>query len=361
MTGVSLVSAASGRSAAVRSGRIPIRARREGARDERVARVTPATGTTGLEGSRVVDIQRARILAAMTQVVSAHGAGSVTVAQVVEQAGVSRRTFYELFADCEECLLAAIEEAFSQATERVLAAYDRDRPWRVRVRSGLVALLGFLDEDRARARLLVVECLAAGQRALYLRQQALVSLTAAVDAGRGESKLGGGPASLLAGEGVVGGVVSLVHARVSAASGESLTVLANDLMSMIVLPYLGPAAARRELAQPLPPMPVRQDPRTSVSVVDPFKAAGMRLTYRTARVLGAIVEQPGSSNRQVGALAEVSDQGQISKLLARLEHLGLIHNTSAGRAQGEANAWALTEKGREVHAHTSIASVGGER
>ncbi len=42
----------------------------------------------------------------------------------------------------------------------------------------------------------------------------------------------------------------------------------------------------------------------------------MRLTYRTARVLMAIAERPGSNNREVGNRGEVVDQGQISKLLS---------------------------------------------
>ncbi|MGA9305249.1 MAG: hypothetical protein WBW31_07600, partial [Candidatus Sulfotelmatobacter sp.] len=57
---------------------------------------------------------------------------------------------------------------------------------------------------------------------------------------------------------------------------------------------------------------------------------------------------PGASNRQVGVDADVPDQGQISKLLARLERLGLVANVGASAA-GSANAWRLTERGRAVH------------
>ena len=54
------------------------------------------------------------------------------------------------------------------------------------------------------------------------------------------------------------------------------------------------------------------------------------------------------SNREVSDAAGVADQGQISKLLARLEHLGLIVNMGEGHANGEPNAWQLTPKGRAV-------------
>jgi len=50
----------------------------------------------------------------------------------------------------------------------------------------------------------------------------------------------------------------------------------------------------------------------------------------------------------VGEAAGVHDQGQISKLLARLERLGLIHNAGQGQPRGERNAWGLTARGFEV-------------
>ncbi len=56
----------------------------------------------------------------------------------------------------------------------------------------------------------------------------------------------------------------------------------------------------------------------------------MRLTYSTARVLEATAQHPGASNRLIGDTADIPDQGQISKLLARLQSLGLLTNT-AGR------------------------------
>ena len=80
---------------------------------------------------------------------------------------------------------------------------------------------------------------------------------------------------------------------------------------------------------------------------DPLRDLEMRLTYRTVRALLAIAEDPGASNRQVADAAGVTDQGQISKLLARLGHLGLIENR-AGREPGEPNAWILTERGQEI-------------
>ncbi len=74
----------------------------------------------------------------------------------------------------------------------------------------------------------------------------------------------------------------------------------------------------------------------------------MRLTYRTARVLEDVAEHPGVSNRLVAEHAGIADQGQVSKLLARLERLGLLTNTGEGHAKGERNVWSLTPTGEHV-------------
>ena len=76
--------------------------------------------------------------------------------------------------------------------------------------------------------------------------------------------------------------------------------------------------------------------------------AGVRSTYRTARVLTVIAANPGASNRAVASAAGIEDEGQASKLLKRLERLGLIGNMAQDREPGEANAWRLTARGVEV-------------
>ncbi len=89
---------------------------------------------------------------------------------------------------------------------------------------------------------------------------------------------------------------------------------------------------------------------TAVAAPRAIRSPGlpMRLTYRTALVLETIATRPGISNRIVADLAGITDQGQISKLLARLERLGLTENTGEGHSRGESNAWSLTPLGRQV-------------
>jgi AcrR family transcriptional regulator len=311
---------------------------------------------------RVSAIQRTRMLNAMVEVAAERGAPGASVAHIVGRAGISRRTFYEHFEDREDCLLAAFDHALARARDAVLPAYRGEGSWRGRVRAGLGALLGFFDEQPGLGALLVVDALGAGPRALERRTELIDALVAVVDEGRLENGAGREPPPLAA-DGVVGAVFNVVHARmlerrawqarsaagrgrhgVSAGRGpESLLALVNPFMSMIVMPYLGTAAARRELGRPAPAARAVSHPS-----VDPLRDLDMRLTYRTVTVLVAIAANPQASNRCIAEAAGVSDQGQISKLLARLEHLGLIANVGVGPSKGEPNAWTLTARGADV-------------
>jgi AcrR family transcriptional regulator len=292
---------------------------------------------------KVSEIQRARMLTAMAQIVAERGAAGATVAQIVARSGVSRRTFYELFEDREDCFLAAFDQALAQASEGMLRAYRCERGWTSRVRAGLTSLLRFLDEEPDMGRLCVVEAVAAGERARERRRQVQETLVAAVEGGRVLSKPGREPPPLTA-EGIVGAVLGVIHTRMLAHEPGSFVELANPLMGTIVLPYLGRAAAQKELARP---EPSRRE-RVARSRNDPLKDLDIRLTYRTVRVLLTVGAAPGGSNRQVADRAGVTDQGQISKLLTRLEGLGLIENTGSGPSKGEPNAWTLTARGRDL-------------
>jgi AcrR family transcriptional regulator len=305
---------------------------------------------------RVLELQRARMLAAMVQVSSERGAANVTVAHVVDRAGVSRRTFYELFRDREDCFLAAFNEGVARASREILLVHDPKAKWAEQMRTGLTSLLCFLDAERGMGQLLIVGSLAAGENALECRQRLLTRLTVLIDQGRKETKAGDRPPPLTA-EGILGGVLSILHARLLLGAREKhptpLLTLTGPLMSMIVLPYLGLTTARKELTRTEP----RSSRQPQWAQCDPLRELQMRLTYRTVRVLTAVASIPGASNRQVADGAGITDQGQISKLLARLHGLGLIQNTGGGSPRGAPNRWTLTSKGVEVERALSLETV----
>jgi AcrR family transcriptional regulator/DNA-binding MarR family transcriptional regulator len=319
-------------------------------------------GAGGREGAAgVSEVQRARMLSSAARVVSEYGYQKMSVARVAGGARVSRRTFYDVFEDREDCFLAIFEDALGRAGERVSDAYEdagAGGDWCGRVRSALMELLVFFDEEPRVASLLLVDALGAGPRVLERRAEVLKGLSARLhkDGSRAGGAAGIAP---LTGEGVVGAVFSVIHTRISQKDPAPTVGLLNPLMGMIVLPYVGQAAARRELGQrgtrtlsshQKKPTGLKRPARLGGLAKDPLEGLPMRVTYRTLRVLGAMAEHPGASNRTIGEAADIYDQGQISKLLARLEGLGLITNSSGNghRPTGEPNAWRLTARGGEI-------------
>jgi AcrR family transcriptional regulator len=313
------------------------------------------------EGGHVVEMQRRRLLLAIGEVVAGSGLESATVGRVCEQAGVSRRTFYELFDDREACLLGAFDQAIEHLTQRIASCHSSEASWRERIRGALSSLLEQLDAEPDLAWLCVVETPRAGANVLERRRQVLEALATAIDEGRGESRAREAPPPLTA-QGVVGGALSVVHGcllasrhqtaeaprgkRVTPDGSGPLMELTGPLMAMIVHPYIGPAAARKELDRPTP-APVREVPRNGA---DPFRGLPIRFTYRTARVLSTIASDPGASNRHIADSSGIADEGQMSRLLSRLHACDLIENRGEGHSKGEPNAWTLTQRGEAIHA-----------
>jgi AcrR family transcriptional regulator len=310
-----------------------------------------------LEAPRVQvdEIQRSRLLVAAAAVIDELGYEQTSVARITTRARVSRRTFYELFGNREACLVALLDEVAGRVKRELAAAGLEGLAWRERVRGGLWVILSFLEREPLLARIWVVHALHGGPQTLERRERVLARLAAILDEGRGEGSRGA-ECTLVTAEGLVGGALGVVYARLRSGAPGPLTGLLDELMGMIALQYLGPRAARREQRRPAPKLrPVSEGGRSSVGAErDPLDEVEMRLTYRTARVLGCIAELPGASNRAVAERAGVTDPGQISKLLRRLERLDLTVNTGGGHLSGEPNAWKLTPLGGQVAQRLSV-------
>jgi len=276
------------------------------------------------------------------------GADPVGATEVIARAGLPRRAFYELFADREACLLAAFDLAVERAGARMAEAYAAQARWRDGIRAGLAAFLGFLEDEPALGRLCVLDAIGAGEDVLSRRAQVLALLAQVVHEGRRERPAATAELPIVIAEGSIGAVLSVIQNRLLVEDERPLMELFGAMTSMIVLPYLGPAAARRELVRP-PPRVWRGAQRASrraaaIAGVSP----GVRTTYRTARVLSAIAEYPGASNREIAERAGIVDQGQVSKLLARLASAELIANMGQRSSRGAPNSWCLTRSGERL-------------
>ncbi|HXC22999.1 MAG TPA: TetR/AcrR family transcriptional regulator, partial [Solirubrobacteraceae bacterium] len=138
----------------------------------------------------------------MIDVVSERGRAGTTVAHVVARSGISRRTFYEVFDDFEDCFLAALDRSLACVSQYVLDAYDPEERWRIQIRAALAGALEFLDDEPAMGRLCIVETLGAGHRVQERRLAVMDIMVAAVDEGRKQSR-SASALPPLTGEGVV--------------------------------------------------------------------------------------------------------------------------------------------------------------
>jgi AcrR family transcriptional regulator len=103
--------------------------------------------------------------------VAERGYGAATIDDVVRRAGVSKKTFYEHFADKQDCFLAAYEAAGESLLERVREAHAAEDDWLERTRAGIRAYLRWLAAEPALARVFLIEVAAAGPQALERRER----------------------------------------------------------------------------------------------------------------------------------------------------------------------------------------------
>jgi AcrR family transcriptional regulator len=205
-------------------------------------------GRHGLPREAVTDSQRARILAAMIEVVAARGYTDTRVVDVIGTAGVSRKTFYELFDSKEDCFLAAYDILLGRVLEEAEAGFAR-RPrasWPERIEAGLRAVLAHLAAHPEEARFALVEVLAAGPKALARRDAALRQFTGFIETGRSESTvdLPGSTAQT-----ITGGIAELLYSEVLHGAAAQLPARLPELVFLIVLPFLGADRATEERAR----------------------------------------------------------------------------------------------------------------
>lgn len=212
-------------------------------------------GQHGLPPGFVARNQRERILAAVARATSTHGYAGMSVSDVVEHAGVSRRTFYELFDNKEDAFIAAYEEAAQRLLSRVRGASERQTTFPARISAALRELLELLAASPDFARMCIVEVLAAGPAAVAVRTRAMGELANLID-DSARSRGNNVPSHGLVGETIVGGIYEGVYRRVAKGETSELPELLPDLVESTLLPYLGEQEAaawgRRLRAHPSP-------------------------------------------------------------------------------------------------------------
>ncbi len=131
----------------------------------RARKLPPGRGNPPEEVARS---QRERLFGAMVAVVSEKGYEATRVSDLLAVSGVSRKAFYEHFADKRECFLAAVEAMGEAGTAIVRAGYEIPGGWEERVLGGMEAFTGLLAAQPAAARMCFVEIYGAGEPAIAL-------------------------------------------------------------------------------------------------------------------------------------------------------------------------------------------------
>jgi AcrR family transcriptional regulator len=206
------------------------------------------SGPRRLPGDLVRAIQRERLLAGMLRAVSEHSYRSTNVQDVIERAGVSRPTFYEHFSNKDDCFLAAYDTCAERLRDQIAeAAAEGGNVWRDRLRGGFGALLSFAAAEPEAARMVIVEARAATPDAAHRRIALLDYFAGCIDTKVRELLPAGTAHSPITASGVVGGVESLLYARLNKGQMDDLPALLPSLMYFAVLPYEGHLAASEEL------------------------------------------------------------------------------------------------------------------
>ncbi len=116
--------------------------------------------------------QRERLLKGMVAAASRYGYAGANVSQVIANAGVSRPTFYDYFADKDDCFLAAHHEIAQRLLGLIHNAVEHGPPEHA-IQQAIAVLIEFAGSDPAGARFLTNEIMAGGPRALDERDRTL--------------------------------------------------------------------------------------------------------------------------------------------------------------------------------------------
>lgn len=122
------------------------------------------------------DDHRSRLMQAMAQLASGKGFAATTIADLVAEAGVSKRTFYEHFASKEACFLALYRAASASALRTLREAVRPERPWQDQVEQALDAYFAHLAFNPRLVHALFVEIHHLGPEGLRVRRDVLRQL-----------------------------------------------------------------------------------------------------------------------------------------------------------------------------------------
>jgi AcrR family transcriptional regulator len=198
--------------------------------------------------------ERARVREALIDLCSEQGFRNTSLAELLDRAAISQADFERHYVDLEDCFYQFWKEELRRFEVRATQAAEGLTSWRDRLRATAYALYRYLAEDEKLTRVTVSEMRTAGEPVLLLFGQAAQALFELIDEGR-EELSGSDSVSVATAESVGGGIFNQIYMIVGrGGSFAPEEVIVPQLMYAVVLPYVGPEAAKEELEIPPPPV-----------------------------------------------------------------------------------------------------------
>jgi AcrR family transcriptional regulator len=201
-------------------------------------------GRHGLPREIVTRSQRERLLAAVVRVIASKGYEATTVADILEEAGVGRESFYELFDDKRQCMLTAHALLVDDLEDRVRTAYTAPGPWEDRIRDGLAVTLAWFASSPDVGRFTLIEVSAVGPASLDHFQADFNRFVKLIEEGRGDDAPR--PDLPQAPSLAVSGAVARVYEEVVQGRTADLPSLLPELTFEVLVPFVGEEAAKEQ-------------------------------------------------------------------------------------------------------------------
>ncbi|MEO5874815.1 MAG: TetR/AcrR family transcriptional regulator [Streptosporangiaceae bacterium] len=186
----------------------------------------PGAGATPRAAAPADGTERQRLVEGFVAVAAERGYPETTIFQVIEAAGVTKKSFYHHFDSLEECFVSAYEQGAARIAALMLTAHEAHEDRAEGVGAALGVLLEVLAAERPFTRLAFVEVNAAGPAVRAVRARCLASLVEFL--GRY-----GASAEIL--EASVGGVYSSIWLRAEAGRLDSLPALLPSLTQFVLV------------------------------------------------------------------------------------------------------------------------------
>lgn len=199
-------------------------------------------GRHGLPRELVERSQRERLLAAVVRVTVANGYEKTTVGDILGEAGVGRESFYELFNDKLDCMLAALKVLVDNLVERVRETYLTEGYWPQRVRNSLQVTLEWFASDPDISHFILIETSTIGPPFRPIFQAEYARFIELFDEGRDGSTPD--PELAHATNLAVGGTMAAIYEEVVTGRTSELPRLLPEITYGLLVPFLGEAEAR---------------------------------------------------------------------------------------------------------------------